>query len=114
MTVLPSRRVIIVIPSGCAITVVPSTCTIIVIPSGARDPGVCQKRHHTWHGQKPGSLAMLGMTAPLPDYFGSFFRRFDPQILHHHLQIFPGLALLPRIAQQVCGVISDSKTCARP
>src|SRR5271169_6648747 len=34
-----------------------------VIPSGARDPGVCQKRQHSCHRQEPRSLALLEMTA---------------------------------------------------
>src|SRR4029077_10610177 len=40
----------------------------------------------------------------MADLLGSFPGWLDPQILHHHLQILPSLALLARIAQQIGGM----------
>src|SRR5271170_1196662 len=60
------------------------------------------------------SFASLRMTVHLYEgsLLGSFFRRFDAQVLHHHLQVLPRFALLARIAQQECGVVSDGQARA--
>src|ERR1700691_442978 len=71
-------------------------------------------------GQKPRSLASLGMTMLERFAFmteillGGFFRWLNAEIFHHHLQILPGLALLARIAQQIRGVIGHGEARARP
>src|ERR1019366_10573428 len=35
----------------------------------------------------------------------TLFGRLEAQVLHDHLQIFPGLAFLPGIAQEKCGMV---------
>ena len=37
--------------------------------------------------------------------YSLFFGRFQAEELHYHLQIFPGLAFLPWIAQKKCGMV---------
>src|SRR5580765_2581282 len=43
-----------------------------------------------------------------------FLRRFEAQVLHHHLQIFPGFAFLTWIAQKECRVVGHSELRALP
>src|ERR1700720_3914215 len=38
---------------------------------------------------------------------GIFLWHLQAQFLHHHLQIFPGLFLLTRVAQQDCRMVGD-------
>ncbi len=36
------------------------------------------------------------------------------QVLHHHLQVFPGFALLARIAQKKCRMVGNRQFCSLP
>jgi hypothetical protein len=41
--------------------------------------------------------------------FRRFGRGFQPQVLHHHLQVFPGFLLLAGVAQQIGWMVGDGE-----
>src|SRR5580704_1507632 len=55
------------------------------------------------------SLKAYGLQNRQRTLLNSFRRHRHSQFFHHHLQVLPGFFLLPRIAQQKRGMISDGE-----
>src|ERR1035438_1218197 len=65
-------------------------------------------------GRDPSFCSGRQLIVTKQSLFSRFFRRHDAQVLHHHLQILPRLALLSWIAEQKRGMVGDGKARARP
>src|ERR1700678_526662 len=73
----------------------------------SQNSGIGLRINYGWGARAEGS----GRACPS---LGVWFLRLQAEILHHHLQIFPRLAFLSRVAQQVRGVVGDCKARAGP
>src|SRR5713101_4876243 len=83
-----------------------TACVILVFPSLViRSTWLIVAR------RPPGFARLDGRMRPS---LRILFYRLQPQLLHHHLQVLPSLALLPRIAQQERRMVGDRELASIP